>query len=68
MCTALVLVVPNFTNTFVLECGALGRGLGALFKQEGCPLAFTNNHSCDHNLGNSTYEKDMMVILHIVET
>jgi hypothetical protein len=42
MCMTPVLVVPYFTKTFVLECDALGRGLGVVLMQEGCPLAFTS--------------------------
>jgi hypothetical protein len=68
MCTTPVLVVPYFTKTFVLECDALGRGLGVVLMQEGHPLAFTSKQLCDHNLGKSTYEKEMMAILHAVET
>jgi hypothetical protein len=42
MCTTLVLAVPYFIKTFVLECDTLGRGLGAILMQEGCPLSFTS--------------------------
>jgi hypothetical protein len=36
--------------------------------QEGFPMAFTDKKLCDSNLGKSTNEKEMMVILHEVET
>jgi hypothetical protein len=66
VCTTLVLVVPDFTKTFVLKCDALGKGLRAVLKQ-GRPLAFNNKQLCDHKFGKSTYEIEMMAILHEVE-
>jgi hypothetical protein len=33
MCTNPILVVPNFTRNFVLECDPLSRGLGAILMQ-----------------------------------
>ena len=41
MCLTPVLTLPNFTNTFVLECDAFGKGIGAILIQAGRPLAFT---------------------------
>ena len=67
MCNILVLVVTNFSKTFVLECDASSKGLGVTLMQEGRPLPFTNKKLCDINLGKSTYEKEMMAILHVVE-
>jgi hypothetical protein len=57
----------DFTKTFVLECDALGRGIGAVLMQEWCPLAFTIKQLYDHNLCRYTYEKKIMAILHGVE-
>ena len=68
MCLTPVLAVPNFTNPFVLECDMPGTGLGAMLTQQGRALAFTSKQLCDRHLGKFTYEKDMMAILHAVDT
>jgi hypothetical protein len=42
MCNTPILEVLDFSNTFVLECDALVKGLGFILMQEGHPLEFTN--------------------------
>lgn len=59
--------LPNFTNTFILECNALGKGIEIVLMQEGQPLDFTNKQLCDKHLVKSTFEKEMMDILHVVD-
>ena len=68
MCLTPILVAPDFTKLFVLECHALETRLGVVLIQEGRPLAFARKKLCDRNLVKSTYEKEMMVIPHVVDT
>jgi hypothetical protein len=67
MCTSHFPYLPNFKNTFILECDAFGKGIGVVLMQEGSPLAFTRKKLSERHLGQSIYEKKMLANLHVVD-
>jgi hypothetical protein len=67
MCTTPILALPDFTNTFVLECDASGKELVLSLCKRVEPLAFTSKKLSERNLCKSIYEKEMLAILHVVD-
>jgi hypothetical protein len=67
MCTTHFLAFHDFSNTFVLECDALGKGIGAVLMQDGRPLSYTSKQLLKRRLGQSIYENEMLVVLHVMD-
>jgi len=66
MTQAPVLSLPDFSKQFVVEAYASGNGLGAVLMQEGKPLAYYSKAITGRALGQSTYQKELMAIVHLV--
>jgi hypothetical protein len=67
MCTTMVLALPDFTNTFLLEFDASEKGIGVVLMQEGRTLAFTSKKLSKRNLSKPIDEKEMLAIMHVVD-
>lgn len=65
--SALVLMLPDFSQPFVLETDASGTGVGAVLMQRGHPLVFMSKALGPHLQGLSMYEKEYLVVLMAVE-
>jgi hypothetical protein len=62
-----VLVVPDFTQPFVIETDACQTGVGAVLIQKDHPIAYLSKSLCSKNQALSTYEKECLVILMAVD-
>jgi hypothetical protein len=61
------LTTPDFTKTFIVECDALGNGIGVVLMKEGRPMDFKSRPLKGKDLHKSIYEKEMMEILHALK-
>lgn len=61
-----VLILPDFSKLFVVEADGLGTGLGAVLMREGRPVAYYSKAISGKALGQSTYEKELMAIVHSI--
>jgi hypothetical protein len=67
MMTTLVLALPDFDKEFMAETDACDRGIGALLSQNGHPIAFYSKALGVKISKLSTYEKEFLEILMVVD-
>lgn len=54
--------MPNFQETFTLECDASGRGLGTVLMKGKRPIAYFSRALFACTLAKSIYEKELMTL------
>lgn len=67
MISAPVLALPNFQKQFCIEADASDKGIGAVLQQEGHPIAYISKALGPKNRALSTYEKECLSILFVVD-
>lgn len=64
MSTYLVLDLPDFSQSFVLECNASSEGIGAILMWNVHPISFKRKKLKDYECHYSIYDKEMLAIMH----
>jgi hypothetical protein len=62
-----VLALPDFSQQFVLETDACNTGIGAVLMQHGHPVAYLSQALCARSQTLSTYEKECMAVILVVD-
>ncbi|KAK4386079.1 Retrovirus-related Pol polyprotein from transposon.6 [Sesamum angolense] len=67
MISALILVLLDFTQHFIIEADACDKGIRAVLMQKQRPIAFLSKALSPRNQGLSVYEKEFLAILQAVQ-
>ena len=63
-----LLILPDFTNTFEIECDASGIGLGGVLMQGGRPIAYFSEKLSGAELRYPTYDKELYALVRVLKT
>ena len=61
------LATPDYKKKIIVECDALGNGIGVVLMQEGIPITFESRPIKGKYLQKPIYEKEMLAILHALK-
>lgn len=67
MISAPVLALADFSKVFVVETDACSTGIGVVLMQDNKPIGFFSKALAHKHLGLSTYEKEFLVVLSVVD-
>lgn len=67
LCSVPVLALPDFTKPFSIETEACVSGIGVVLAQEGHPLAFISKSLGPRTSGLSTYKKEYLAVIMVVQ-
>lgn len=64
MTSALILVVPNPIDDFIIFIDASLESVGAMLMQDGCVIAYKPRKLKDHELNYPTHDLELVAIVH----
>ena len=63
-----MLILPDLSKPFEVQCDACGECLGAVLLQEGHAVAYESRRLNDHEKNLGIYEKELLAILHALDS